>query len=152
MMNIKTQIKVLVGLLIVVIIFHLSIIAKLIPYEIAWGGRLQNDSEMYVFEIISISINFFLGFVLLMKGEFIKSYFRQNTINNILWIYLVLFVLNTIGNIFSKTNFEKSFSILTLIFSIFIWVILKNKSINNKNSNQIPVSKAKMANKRTCEN
>jgi hypothetical protein len=43
------------GLLVILILFHLSIIAKIIPYNITWGGRLTNDTEMYVFETISIS-------------------------------------------------------------------------------------------------
>lgn len=117
----------MLGFLLAVIIFHLCIVAKIIPYEITWGGRLQNDSEMYVFETISIMINLFLGFVLLMKGGYIKGYFRQKTVNIILWIFLILFILNTIGNILAKTNFEKSFAVLTLIFAILILVILKNK-------------------------
>lgn len=131
----KSLIKVFLALLTAIIIFHLSILFKIIPYDITWGGRLQNDNEMYVFEIISISINVFLGFVLLMKGEFIKRFINQKAINSILWIYLVLFVLNTIANIFSKTNFEKSFSVLTLIFSIFIWIILRK--INNNSTKNV---------------
>ncbi len=134
-MNNKTTIKALLGLLVAVVIFHLSIIVKIVPYEITWGGRLQNDMEMYIFEIFSICINLFLGFVLLMKGEFIKHYFRQSVTNSILWIYLVLFILNTVGNIFSKTNFEKLFSILTLILAISIWIILKKKNIGITKTN-----------------
>lgn len=65
-MNYKISINILLGLLIVVILFHIAVIAKAIPYDIAWGGRLQNDSEMYVFETISILINLFLGLLLLM--------------------------------------------------------------------------------------
>ena len=38
------------------------------------------------------------------------------------WIKL----LNTIGNLFAKTTFEKGFTILTLVNSILLWVILKN--------------------------
>ena len=123
----RIEIKIMLGLLIAVIIFHLCIIIKIIPYEITWGGRLQNDSEMYIFEIISIMINLFLGFVLLMNAGYIKPYFKQSLINIILWIFFILFVLNTIGNILAKTNFEKSFAALTLVFSILIWIILKNK-------------------------
>ena len=121
-------IKIMLGMLLAVVIFHLCIITKIIPYEITWGGRLQNDSEMYVFETISIIINLFLGFVLLMKGGYIKFYFKQSVVNVILWIFLILFVLNTIGNIIAKTNFEKAFAVLTLISAFLIWVILKTKS------------------------
>ncbi len=117
----------MLGLLLAVVIFHLCIITKIIPYEITWGGRLQNDSEMYFFETISIIINLFLGFILLMKGGYIKLYFKRSVVNIVLWIFLILFVLNTIGNLFAKTIFEKSFATLTLISAILIWVILKNK-------------------------
>ena len=130
-MKFKTSIPILLGLLVAVILFHIAIFVKAIPYSIAWGGRLQNDQEMYVFEAISILINLFLGFVLLMKVSYINFRFREKTTNIILWIFLVLFVLNTIGNLFAKTNFEKSFAVLTLVFAILIRRILKSKHTND---------------------
>ena len=133
-MKLKTSIHIMLGLLAAVILFHIAIIAKVIPYNIAWGGRLQNDQEMYVFEAVSILINAFLGLVLRMKANYIKFRFREKAINIILWIFLVLFVLNTIGNLFAKTNFEKSFAVLTFVFAILIWMILKSKSIIGRKS------------------
>jgi len=128
-MKYKTSIKILLILLAAVIMFHMSVIAKIVPYDIAWGGRLQNDSEMYVFESISILIVLFLGLVLLMKGEYVKIRFRNKTVNIILWGFLALFLLNTIGNIFARTDFEKSFAVLTFLFSILIWMILRAKPL-----------------------
>jgi len=125
--NLKVLIKIFLILLLAIVGFHFCIIAKIIPYNIAWGGRLQNDSEMYVFESISILVNLFLGFVLLMKGEFIRYYIKQNMVDRILWFFFVLFILNTIGNIFAKTDFEKFFAISTFLFSTLIWVILRGK-------------------------
>lgn len=118
-------------LIAVVIGFHLSIILKIVPYEITWGGRLKNDSEMYVFEIVSLLVNFFLGFVLLIKGEYVKPIIPSKIVNVILWIFVVLFGLNTIGNLAAKTTVEKTFGILTLAFSILIWIILA-KSRNQR--------------------
>jgi len=128
-MKYKTSIKILLILLAAVIMFHMSVIAKIVPYDIAWGGRLQNDSQMYVFESISILIVLFLGLVLLMKGEYVKIRFRNKTVNIILWGFLALFLLNTIGNIFARTDFEKSFAVLTFVFSILIWMILRAKPL-----------------------
>ena len=126
-MNINIQIKILLGLLFSVILFHICIIVKIIPYNIAWGGRLTNDNEMYVFESISILINLFLSWLLLMKGEFVQFKFPNKTINLILWIFFALFILNTVGNLFAKTNFEKLFALLTGLSAILIWNILKHK-------------------------
>ena len=92
-MKFKTSIDILLGLLVMVILFHIAVIVKAIPYNIAWGGRLENDQEMYVFEAISILINLFLGLVLLMKASYIKFRFKNKAINIILWIFLALFVL-----------------------------------------------------------
>ena len=55
---------------------NLLIIIKIIPYKIAWGGRLQNDEQMYIFETLSIIINLLLSFILLMKGRYIQLKFK----------------------------------------------------------------------------
>jgi hypothetical protein len=113
-----------------IMLFHLSIILKIVPYEITWGGRLKNDSEMYVFEMISILINLILGLTLLIKGSYIKQIVSLKIVTITLWIFLILFGLNTIGNVFAKTNFEKIFTVLTLSSSILLWIILKGKRID----------------------
>lgn len=124
--NKSAYIKILTSISIVAVLFHISILMKIVPYEITWGGKLKTDEEMYVFETFSILVNLFFIFVLLQKGVFIKSFLEKKTVSIILWIFLAIFVLNTIGNLFAKTTFEKGFTILTLVNSILLWVILKN--------------------------
>ena len=131
-MNLKTTIKIFLGLLFSVIVFHICIMLRIIPYNIAWGGRLTNDNEMYVFETISILINLFLCWVLLMKGDFIIFKFSDKIVKVILWTFFGLFVLNTVGNIFAKTNFEKLFAILTGLSAFLIWNIIRQKKTTNR--------------------
>jgi hypothetical protein len=128
----NNAIKIFLGFQIAIILFHLCIIAKIIPYNITWGGRLQNDNEMYVFETISILINLFLCWIILMKSNLVKYRFPNKVVNVILWIFFVIFVLNTIGNIFAKTFFEKQFAFLTGAFSILLLIILKKKETTNQ--------------------
>lgn len=127
LINASAAIKLFIALLLLVVVFHLCVLIKLIPYNIAWGGRLTNDAEMYVFESVSILINLFLIWVLLMKGAYLKFSFSTKTLTIILWIFFSLFVLNTIGNLFAKTNFEKTFSILTAVSALLIGFILKKE-------------------------
>lgn len=124
-MNHKITTTILLGLLIAVMLFHLAIIVKLIPYDIAWSGRLRNDSEMYAFETISIGINLFLTLVILMKSNYLKFQFKEKTTDSILWFFLALFILNTLGNLVAKTIFEKAFAVITLVFALLILKILK---------------------------
>lgn len=116
-------IKLLGAISILAILFHLSILLKLVPYELTWGGKLKTDSEMYIFETISILINAFFIFIILQKGDFIKLFFNKKFVSVILWIFFAIFVFNTIGNFFAETTFEKAFAIVTLVNSVLLWKI-----------------------------
>ena len=92
-----------------------------------WGGRLTNDTEMYVFEGVSIILNLVLGITLLIKANYLKQMIPLKMVHVILWVFLILFALNTVGNLFAKTKFEKILSIVTLASALLLWVILKAK-------------------------
>jgi len=124
-MHPRLAIKIMLWLLGVVILFHLCILLKIIPYEITWGGKLTNDTEMYVFESISILINLFLCFILLIKGNYLSEIIPMKVVHIVLWIFFVLFGLNTIGNLLANTNFEKFFALLTLASAVLIWIVLQ---------------------------
>jgi hypothetical protein len=130
-MTSKLAFKIMLWLITLVTLFHLAILTKIIPYEITWGGRLKNDSEMYVFETISIIFNTFLGLVLLIKDERLPAFIPMKVVNVILWVFLILFSLNTIGNVFAKTLFEKILAIVTLSFSYLIFIIFRNARNEN---------------------
>ena len=83
-MTSKLAIKIMLWLITIITLFHLAILTKIIPYEITWGGRLENDSEMYVFETISIIFNIFFGLVLLIKDERLPTFIPMKVINIIL--------------------------------------------------------------------
>ena len=71
-MNRKTAATILLGVISIITVFHLLIVFKIIPYKIAWGGRLHNDKEMYAFEAVSIVINLFFGWIISMKAGFMQ--------------------------------------------------------------------------------
>jgi len=121
----KKTIKTLIVIYSITTVFHSCILLKIIPYDITWGGRLQNDQEMYVFEIASIAINLFLIWILSMKGNFVTYKFPVKVIHIILWIFVVVFALNTIGNLFAKTLLEKAFTLLTLGSALAIGFVLR---------------------------
>jgi len=120
--------KIMIGLLIAVILFHSLIITQIIPYTIVWAGKLKEVESMWKFETISIAINSFLLTTLLLKGNYLKSKISDKILNAILWLFMFVFVINTIGNLMSKTLFEKIvFTPLTLIAAVLIWIIVQTK-------------------------
>jgi len=125
--NNSKYIKSLTGISVLATLFHLLILIRIIPFEITWGGRLKTVEEMYVLEGLSILINSFFIIVVLQRGKIIRYFTGRRAVNIILWVFFVIFVLNTIGNLFAKTNFEKLFSLVTGLSAILIWIILKEK-------------------------
>lgn len=124
----RIYIQILIAICLLILAFHVLILFKVIPYEITWGGKLKSDEEMYVFELISITINAFLLFVLFQKGNYVKTIFGEKVISVILWIFFALFAINTAANLFAETAIEKSFSLLTLLMAVLIWFINKPKT------------------------
>lgn len=101
-----------------VILFHLLVITGIIPYTIVWGGRLQTQREMILFESVSIIVNALLISVVYIKWKPIQPGLRK-TATVILWLFAVLFFLNTIGNLMAKATLETIvFTPLTFISSI----------------------------------
>jgi hypothetical protein len=114
-----TAIRTLFLILSLVSIFHLSVITGIIPFEIVWGGRLSNHSEMLIFETVSIFINTIMLITVSIKGKYLKIHINSTLMKIIFWFMFVTFLLNTVGNIFSLNQFEKLFfTPLTLILSI----------------------------------
>ncbi len=124
-MNPKLAIKLMLWLIGAVILLHLAILVKIIPCKVTWGGRLENDAEMFVFEVVSVLTNLFIAVLLLVKGKYLSSFIPMKVVNILLWAFLFIFGMNSLGNMFAETLFEMSLSLLTFIFTYLIWVILK---------------------------
>jgi hypothetical protein len=120
-------VKILLSIISLIILFHMSILLKVVPREYVWGGRLGSDRELYLFETFSLLVNFYLLFILLIRGGYIKPFLSAKVVNVSLWIFLILFMLNTVGNVFAKTAFEQLFALLTLAISVLLWIVLSKK-------------------------
>lgn len=88
------------------VLFHLLILFKVISYKIVWGGRLKSDREMYRFEAVSITVN--LALLTVMYLWTIDQPWLSETFFTIcFWSMFGLFLLNTLGNLFSKSMLER---------------------------------------------
>jgi hypothetical protein len=122
----QQAIKIMLVLLSAVMVFHILVITQVIPYTIVWAGKLKSTKDMYQFEGSSIFINLMLILILLVRGQYIQLPVSQQFISIVLWLFVFLFALNTIGNLFAKTNFEKFvFTPLTFISSLLLFRIVK---------------------------
>ncbi|MFT6324783.1 MAG: hypothetical protein ACJASQ_002880 [Crocinitomicaceae bacterium] len=124
--NAETALKLMIGLLSIVIIFHFCVLLEIISYEKVWAGRIDSLTEMRIFEIISITINVFLITTLFFKRENIKNNVANKVVNTIIWVFVFLFALNTIGNLFAKSRIEQILgTTATFISTGLCWIIVR---------------------------
>jgi len=110
----KLACNAMIVILVIVLLFHFLVLSQIINFKNNWGGRLSGENQMYLFETISFCLNALLLFSILQKAAYIKQYFSTKFIETILWIFVFIFCLNTIGNLFANNLFEK---ILGTIFT-----------------------------------
>ncbi|MCC7298558.1 MAG: hypothetical protein IT244_09510, partial [Bacteroidia bacterium] len=72
--NKSFAIKTSIFISISVLVFHFLVLLGVIPETIVWGGNIETKSQLYIMESVSILINLFMLFILLMKGNYIKQY------------------------------------------------------------------------------
>ena len=104
--NIELAVNTILIIAVLVFVFHILIISGVIPYQYVWGGRLESNEQMLRFESISMIINLFIIFIVSIKGSYIRPYLSSRVVKVFLWIFSILFVLNTIGNLLSLNSLE----------------------------------------------
>lgn len=110
---------VMVALFSLILIFHLMVIAGIIPYHIVWGGRLKSKEEMFVFEIVSIFLNTCMMIVVSIRSKLWRISINQKLLSGILWGMALLFAINTVGNLFAISTWETIvFTPITLILAL----------------------------------
>ena len=115
----RTAVYFLLCILSAVIVFHLLVLVGAIPFQIVWGGRLTDRTQMVRFESISIVINLIMLAIVTVRAGLLKLRIKPIIITTALWIMCMLFLLNTIGNLLSTNAFEKAvFTPLTLLLSL----------------------------------
>ncbi len=102
------------------IVFHLLVIAGIIPQNIVWGGRIESKDELIIFEVISIIILL----LCLLITHFRNKYVNHTKFNKVtkagMWLLFILFSLNTVGNLFAVSILEKAlFTPITILLAFF---------------------------------
>jgi hypothetical protein len=101
------------------------------PVDYLWGGRMDTPEQLLAFELISLAVIAICFLVVLIRAEIIKISFLMVLSRIILWILTFMFLINTVGNILAKTNFEKFFAIVTALLT-FLCLRLALEKINKK--------------------
>lgn len=113
----------------VILVFQLLLLFGVIPYKYTWGGRLKSREEATVMVSVSICVNvLFLGAILLKAG-YLKWNIPALFLQIALWMIVIVFGLNTIGNLFAYEPLERYLATpVTLLLTILGFKIATEKS------------------------
>ena len=107
---------------------HLLILTQQIPYDKVWAGRINSVEEMESIETVSILLNLFMLFILIIKYKHVESEKRNKVIDILIWAFFGFFILNTVGNLFAESALELILgTALSLSLSILCFFIAKRK-------------------------
>lgn len=119
-------------LLSIFLVFHFLVMLGVIPFEIVWGGRLTDRSQMLRSETVSVIVNLIMIAIVAIKANVLQVELPQVFIKVILWLMFLLFLLNTLGNVFSLNKFEQLvFTPVTLVLSLLSLRLALEKKQNS---------------------
>lgn len=126
----KTAVSATVILLLLVTLFNLCVLVGLIPYTMVWGGRLEGQEQMVVFELVSILINLFCLVVVLVKARrFLSRVGKAADI--VVWLLPVLYFFGILGNAASTSATERALFVpLTVLLFVLTLRIALEKTTN----------------------
>lgn len=120
--------NVLISLLILLIVFHVLVLMKVIPYQIVWAAQIDDSSTLLIYEGFAISLTALFVLIISMKiGYFMPRKFNK-VVNSGVWFVFIYFLLNTIGNLASGVTAEKLiFTPLTILMTLLAFGVAIEK-------------------------
>ena len=118
-LSVRTAAAVALVVLGLFVLFHMLVIAGVVPSTVVWGGRLTERSQLVRAELMSVSLLILSAAVIFLNARSLASGDRGILLTVAIWAVVGLFALNTLGNIFAKTLFEKmAFTPVTLLLAL----------------------------------
>ena len=124
-MGSRTAATILTSLLVLALCWQMVVLAGLVPLEMVWGGRLQNEDERRIMTIVSMAIlPLMIVIVLASIGTLGRRWMNAGRLGA--WLMFALFCLNTVGNLIAEDPRERwIFTPITLLLAFLSWRVTK---------------------------
>ena len=122
----------MIAILSALIVFHVLTLTGIIPYDIVWGGSLQNPKEMSVLETTAMLISIGMIITLLVKLRQLKNNKDKAAINYVIWGFAATFFFGAIGNLMAESPWEIIPGTTISLYATYLCVLIaRNKGKNN---------------------
>lgn len=110
------------------LVLGLLAVTGIISTKYVWGGKVTEHSQLIKYELVTLVINLFILWVIAMRVGFMKNRLNTKVLRAVLIVLMLIMLLNTIGNLFAQTMFEKMLAIPTLISAIGFYTLAARRS------------------------
>ena len=129
-MSKKTYGRIAIVIDIFTIFMEVLIIARILPYNITCGGRLESYEAVVPLALTSIVIQLILALTIAISSDMLHINKAKKVTDWILRIFTVYFCVNIIMNLMGVTWFERIIASLLCIIQILCFVKILKKEKN----------------------
>jgi hypothetical protein len=105
-------------------LFHLLMLARVLPPDLAWGGRMVGPPGLLtLLEIAGLVVTALFAAVVAAKAGFWEAPWAGKVTTIAVWVVFGYFVLNTSGNLLSTSPLERA--IFTPVSAILALLALR---------------------------
>lgn len=88
------------------VIFHILILAGVLPASLVWGGEAQFDSQKISLEVLALIVTGLMIWLVLAKLNYVEAKKLKPKLKMGLWVVAIYLLLNALGNIASSSDQE----------------------------------------------
>lgn len=123
--SVDNHIRLILTICISYLLLHVLLLFQIIPYTHFWGGKVNSIEQIYVLELVAILILLLLGVLVILKKRTIEKEQSSMVIKRGLQIFMIFFILNTIGNLLAETTIEKLQAFITAYMAFALYKLTK---------------------------
>ncbi|MFC0214539.1 hypothetical protein ACFFK0_19075 [Paenibacillus chartarius] len=114
---------------VVLVIFHILVIAQVVPAGMVWGGQFQGSTgSLLMVEIFALLLTVVFALFVALKLRYVYIPISGKIAQTGVWVLFAYFVLNTLGNLAAVTWTEKLvFTPITIVLAILTYRVARMK-------------------------
>lgn len=120
--SLKLAANVLLLALGALIIFHLLVLTGILNPGMVWGGQIETNSQVVTMEIGAVIVSALMMLMIAIRVGYIDAPKLQGFTQTAMWVIFVFLLLNTAGNLTSRSGAEKLiFTPITIILAVMAY-------------------------------
>ncbi len=102
------------------ILLHILIVLRVVPYDLVWGGQIADASDLLGYEAAAFIITLLFAWVIAMRVGYLPQPGALRWVARIgVWVVFAYYVLNLLGNLASGISAETYiFAPVTLVLAL----------------------------------